>query len=106
MFVLDTGATNISIPAKVADEMKLTGGYAERTQTANGDIVVYRITLDSVTLGAITLQNVAANINPHMDGDTVLLGMSFLKHVEMMQKDKQLTLRLKPKQAASVNKPF
>jgi len=106
MFVLDTGATNISIPAKVADEMKLTGGYAERTQTANGDIVVYRVTLDSVTLGSITLQNVAANINPHMDGETVLLGMSFLKHVEMMQRDKQLTLRLKPKQAASVNKPF
>jgi len=42
----------------------------------------------------------------HLDGETVLLGMSFLKHVEMMQKDKQLTLRLKPKQAASVNKPF
>ena len=30
-----------------------------------------------------------------MDGEAVLLGMSFLKHVEMVQKNKQLTLRLK-----------
>lgn len=106
MFVLDTGATNISIPAKVAEEMKLTQGYPERTRTANGDVVVYRVTLDSVMLGSIELKNVAAHINPHMDGQTVLLGMSFLKHVEMTQKDKQLTLSLKPKQNPSANRTF
>jgi len=96
-FVLDTGATNVSIPAKVAKEMGLTEGEPQRTRTANGDIVVYRVTLDSVTLGAIKLKNVAAHINPNMDGKAVLLGMSFLKHLEMAQKNKQLTLRLKPK---------
>ena len=106
MFVLDTGATNISIPAKVAEEMKLAKGYPERTRTANGDIVVYRVTLDSVRLGSIELKNVAAHINPFMEGEAVLLGMSFLKHVEMSQKDKQLTLSLKPKPALSIDKRF
>ncbi|ORU91239.1 MAG: aspartyl protease [Cycloclasticus sp. symbiont of Poecilosclerida sp. N] len=95
-FVLDTGATNVSIPAKVAKEMGLTEGRPQRTRTANGDIVVYRVMLDSVTLGAIKLNNVTAHINPNMDGKAVLLGMSFLKHVDMEQKNKQLTLRLKP----------
>jgi len=106
MFVLDTGATNISIPAKVAEKMNLTQGHPERTRTANGDIVVYRVILDSVTLGSIELKNVAAHINPHMDGQAVLLGMSFLKHVEMTQKDKQLTLRLKPRKDPSANTRF
>ncbi|ORU93518.1 MAG: aspartyl protease [Cycloclasticus sp. symbiont of Bathymodiolus heckerae] len=96
-FVLDTGATNVSIPRAVADEMGLTEGSPERTRTANGDVVVYRVILESVMLGAIELRNVAAHINPHMDGKAVLLGMSFLKHVEMSQKDKQLVLRLKAK---------
>jgi aspartyl protease family protein len=96
-FVLDTGATNISIPAEVADEMGITEGRPERTRTANGDIVVYRVILESVSLGAIELKNVTAHINPHMNGKAVLLGMSFLKHVEMAQKDKQMTLRLKAK---------
>jgi len=97
MFVLDTGATNISIPAKVAKQMRLPEGYPQRTRTANGDIVVYRVTLESVSLGSIELKNVAAHINPHMDGEVVLLGMSFLKQVEMIQVGKQLTLRLKPR---------
>ena len=105
-FVLDTGATNISIPAKVAGAMNLTKGRPEGTRTANGDIIVYRITLDSVELGSIKLKNVAAHINPHMDGSAVLLGMSFLKHVEMTQKDEQLTLRLKPKKKASATRSF
>ncbi len=96
-FVLDTGATNISIPAEVADEMGITEGRPERTRTANGDIVVYRVILESVSLGAIELKNVTAHINPHMNGKAVLLGMSFLKHVEMAQKGKLMTLRLKAK---------
>ncbi|MEW5008136.1 MAG: TIGR02281 family clan AA aspartic protease [Cycloclasticus sp.] len=94
LFVLDTGATNISIPGNVAKKMHLTGGYPERTRTANGDITVYRVMLDSVKLGSIELKNIAAHINPNMNGKGVLLGMSFLKHLEMLQKDQKLTLRL------------
>ena len=94
-FILDTGATNLSIPATVAKTLNLTEGRAERTRTANGDIVVYRVTLDTVKLGSIELKNIAAHVNPHMAGDQVLLGMSFLKHVDLLQKDKQLTLQLK-----------
>ncbi|MEH6504526.1 MAG: TIGR02281 family clan AA aspartic protease [Cycloclasticus sp.] len=94
-FILDTGATNLSIPADLAKELKLQEGYPQRTRTANGDITVYRVMLDSVKLGSIQLKNIPAHVNPHMAGKEVLLGMSFLKHVDMLQKDQQLTLRLK-----------
>ena len=94
-FVVDTGATNISIPAEQAELIGLSKGYPERTRTANGDITVYKVTLESVKLGAIELKNVQAHINPHMKGKAVLLGMSFLKHLEMNQKDGKLTLRHK-----------
>ena len=94
-FVLDTGATNISIPQQVATEMGLTSVKPERARTANGDITVYRVVLNSVKLGAIELKNIPAHINPKMDGKAVLLGMSFLKHLELNQKDKTLTLRIK-----------
>ena len=57
-------------------------------------ITVYQTQLDSVQLGGITLKNIAANINPHMPDKIVLLGMSFMKHIEMIQRDGTLTLRV------------
>ena len=92
-FLLDTGATDISIPAAVIEKLYVRKGHPIQAHTANGTITVYATTLDSVTLGGITLYDVPASINPHMKGDTVLLGMSFMKHLEMTQRGDTLTLR-------------
>lgn len=92
-FMLDTGATLISIPEPIADRLKLKKGYPVQSRTANGNIIVYDTRLDSVSLGAIELQNVRASINPHMHGNEILLGMSFMKHLEMTQKGKELILK-------------
>jgi aspartyl protease family protein len=93
VFMLDTGATDISIPAKVAKRLGLQRGRAVTYQTANGPAINYATELDSVSLGSITLYNLAASINPNVDHDEILLGMSFLKHVEFSQKGNSLTLR-------------
>jgi len=93
-FILDTGATSISIPGKLAQKIGLSKGFPVRTKTANGDITVYRLSLDSVRVGPIMLRGIQAHINPHMKGDEVLLGMSFLKHLDMLQKGKEITLSL------------
>jgi aspartyl protease family protein len=37
---------------------------------------------------------VAGNINPGMPGEVVLLGMSFMKDLELVQRGDTLTLRL------------
>ena len=92
-FLLDTGATHVSIPMQVAEKLGLEKGYASPTITANGTIQVFNTRLKSVSIGGIQLHNVRAGINPHMQGDEILLGMSFLKHLELIQRDGQLTLR-------------
>lgn len=93
VFMLDTGASDISIPESLARRLGLKRGRPVVYQTANGTITNYATRLDSVTLGNITLQDLPASINPNMGGDEVLLGMSFLKHVEFSQKGNTLTLR-------------
>ena len=51
-----------------------------------------RTVLDSVQLGNIALDRVRASINPGMQGNEVLLGMSFLRELELMQRGTTLTL--------------
>lgn len=92
-FLLDTGATDVSIPQSLARHLDLHQGAPRRYQTANGTIVTYATRLDSVRLGDIVRHNVRAHINPGMQQGEVLLGMSFLKHLEMVQRGSQLTLR-------------
>lgn len=93
VFMLDTGATDISISQDLAEQLQLKRGRPMTYQTANGLIINYATHLDSVSLGGITLYNLPASINPNMSGDDVLLGMVFLKHLEFSQKGKTLTLR-------------
>ncbi|WP_432472637.1 retropepsin-like aspartic protease family protein [Amphritea sp. HPY] len=95
-FLLDTGATDISIPASIARQLGLNKGRPMQAYTANGVITVYETTLDAVSLGGITLLNIPASINPHMGGDTALLGMSFMQHLEMIQRGDTLTLKQMP----------
>lgn len=95
-FLLDTGATDISIPVSIAARLELTKGAPRHYQTANGTIVTYATRLDSVRLGGIERRDVRAHINPGMQRGEVLLGMSFLQHLEMVQRGERLTLRLQP----------
>jgi len=91
--LLDTGATDISIPYNIAKKLNLTFGAEQRYQTANGIIVGNLTTLNSVSIGNIELKNVRASINPKMDRDEILLGMSFLKDIEFTQRGNTLILR-------------
>ena len=92
-FLLDTGATTISIPAGIARSLGLKPQGQYPVSTANGTVTVYGTSLDQIKLGAIVVRHVRANINPHMDGNEVLLGMSVLKDLEIIQRGDKLTLR-------------
>lgn len=91
--LLDTGASDISIPDKIAKKLKLKYGQEQRYQTANGIIIGNLTTLKSVSIGNIKLHNVRASINPKMKNDEILLGMSFLKFIEFTQRGDTLILR-------------
>lgn len=91
--MLDTGATDVSIPERIARKLHLERGPSFEVSTANGNITVYATTLDKIQLGDIKLEGIRADINPHMEDNEILLGMSFLKHLEFTQQGNQLTLR-------------
>lgn len=92
-FLLDTGATGVSIPQHIAEKLGLEAGRPFRVQTANGEVTVYSTRLDSVSIGEIEINDLGGSINPHMDRDDILLGMRFLRKLEMIQRGDTLTLR-------------
>ncbi len=92
-FLVDTGASGVSIPGKIAEELELTPGARFPVTTANGTIMVYSTTLESLSIGELTRENVRASINSSMDGEVGLLGMTFLRHFELVQQDGFLAIR-------------
>lgn len=93
IFVVDTGATSIAIPARVAECLRLKKGKSLKATTANGITNFHTTQLDSISLGAIKMKNIQAAILPNVKDNVILLGMNFLKHLEMTQKNKLLMLR-------------
>lgn len=93
-FLIDTGATLVTIPGDLADQASLVYGSAKSVSTANGRRQGYITTLQSVTVDSIVLHQVQAIILPGIgDVKQVLLGMSFLEAFELIQKNDTLTIR-------------
>lgn len=92
-FLLDTGATDVALSAATAQKLGLRRGAPVSLATANGIARGYRTVLDFVSVGGIRQERVRAVISPGIGGDMVLLGMSFLKHLELIQRDGTLLLR-------------
>jgi aspartyl protease family protein len=80
-FLVDTGATDVLIPASVAQQLGIQPGPEARTktyQTANGVVTHATVMLRSVDLGGAVVENVPASISPSMA--IGLLGLSFFNH--------------------------
>lgn len=92
-FIVDTGATHVALGRSLADRLGLERGARGYARTANGTVATRQAVLETVTLGGIEINDVTATITPRMPGDDVLLGMSFLKQLEMTQRGDQLILR-------------
>ena len=93
IFLIDTGASYVSVPQHVADRAGLRRGRPMMATTANGQVMVHATMLDSVSIGDITLYDVKASINPGMRQEEVLLGMSFLRHLSVIHSGDRLTIR-------------
>lgn len=95
-FLVDTGATTVALSAADAQRANVSFASAERiaTQTANGVVAAYRVKLDTVKLGDITLNNVDGVVleGNALGGRFGLLGMSFLNRTDMKREGTTLTL--------------
>ncbi|WP_426117641.1 retropepsin-like aspartic protease family protein [Pseudomonas sp. DSP3-2-2] len=92
-FLLDTGATDVAIPGKVADILQLPRGVPLVVSTANGRTEGFRTSLERLQIGDIVLHNVRALVVPGLDGEQVLLGMSAMKQLEFTQRGGNMLLR-------------
>jgi aspartyl protease family protein len=96
-FIVDTGATAVSLRQAAADRIGLVyrNGRRGLTQTANGAIPVNFVTLNSVRIGDVEVYNIEAAVMP-APMSHVLLGNSFLTRFQMKRENDTLTLEKRP----------
>ena len=92
-FLLDTGATVVSVPAHLAGPLGLTPGAYQTSVTANGTVSTRATRIDTLAFGPFVVRNVPASLNPGMGDMQILLGMSVLRHMEFTQRGDTLILR-------------
>lgn len=93
--MVDTGASGIAMSRAEADRLGIAYRDARKiaTSTAGGNSAAYVVNLDSVQAGSIQLRDVEATISVLADSPhIVLLGMSFLRRVEMLKDGNRLLL--------------
>ena len=97
-FIVDTGATLVSMNSNVARRLGIDFkliGRESISLTASGTSKIYIVNLRKVRVGAIELQNVQGAVH---DGDfplVTLLGMSFLSELNMKREGRLLELEKK-----------
>ncbi|WP_087463428.1 retropepsin-like aspartic protease family protein [Oleiphilus messinensis] len=94
-FLVDTGATIIAMNRQHAKRLGIQfrlEGTPGKVATASGVATYYSVTLDRVKVGEIELTGVEAGVLDGDSPDMILLGMSFLKRLEMVEKDGVLQL--------------
>ncbi|MBA4175462.1 MAG: TIGR02281 family clan AA aspartic protease [Leptothrix sp. (in: Bacteria)] len=95
-FMVDTGATLVSLGKDDADRLgiDLTDARRGTTQTANGPVPVWLVTLTTVRVGEVELANVGAAVVPQ-PMPMVLLGNSFLSRLQMKRDNDVMRLELR-----------
>ena len=93
-FVVDTGATLISLPVGEARRLSIDYQKGKRAlmRTANGNVSGYLIKLDTVSIGGVTIYGVDAVVIEGNALASALLGMSFLNRMNMKREGDIMTL--------------
>lgn len=96
--LVDTGATVIAINSNKAKELGIK--FSNKNQqgmvtTASGMTRAYRVVLDTVRVGDITMYNVEAAVIEGSFPRDVLLGMTFLRNLELHRDGEILKIKKK-----------
>ena len=94
-FLVDTGATNVTMSGSKARVLGIDyrNGKRGMAQTAAAVVPVWQVTLNSVGIGGIKLNNVTATVIEGDKPSEVLLGNSFLRHTDIQQTSSVLIIR-------------
>jgi aspartyl protease family protein len=96
-FLLDTGASAVAMNSRTAHGLRIdtSGGRSMQATTAGGIVSTTEVVLDSVKVGEIKISNVRALV---IDGEYpkhILLGMTFLRQVDMAEDTGLMVLKSK-----------
>ncbi len=92
-FLIDTGASLVAVPEKLATQLKLQGRYMVTLKTASGEVTGSLTRINQLTFANFNLNDVRAVIVPGASEDTILLGMNVLSKFNLSQQNKQLVIK-------------
>lgn len=96
-YLVDSGATTVamnSADAKFA-RINYANGRKVKANTANGVVDMYLVTLNTVKIGTIVLNNVEASVIEGTSPTYVLLGMSVQNRMNITRENSRLTMTKK-----------
>ena len=93
--IVDTGANVVAMNSAHAERMGIDDeeGIPSQVQTAGSVVPARSVTLDTVSVGGIRIDSVDATVIDGPHPAVILLGMSYLQHVNLEERDGVLTLR-------------
>ena len=97
-FLVDTGATYVAINSNLAALANIDYqryGQKSLANTASGTVIAYRVKLNEISVGGISLNLIDAVVVEGNYPRVPLLGMSFLSKVRMRDEGELLTLELR-----------
>lgn len=96
-FLVDTGATIVAINSVIASSLGLNPerGRIMRATTASGVVESREVYIETIKVGGITARNVQAAVIQGNYPEEILLGMSFLRNVEIRESSGIMQLKAK-----------
>jgi aspartyl protease family protein len=92
-FMVDTGASIVSISHDIALSTDLPGGIPANFLTANGTVMGRIVSGQTIEAGGIVVEGL--NIGIGIGGNIALLGQNFLRKVDVLQSGDKMVLRVR-----------
>jgi len=91
IFMVDTGATVVSVGAEFARNARLPKGRPANFTTAGGVVQGEMVNELTVEAGGIAVNGLQVSVG--LPGDMALLGQNFLRNIDVIQSNDTMTLR-------------
>ncbi|KAF0813299.1 hypothetical protein IGB42_02228 [Andreprevotia sp. IGB-42] len=82
VFLMDTGATTVTLGTRLASRLDLPVGSKIISQTANGEVEGFETRISRLQFGGFTLDGVRAVVVPEL-GDELLMGMNVISRFDV-----------------------
>ncbi len=92
-FMVDTGASIVSISYDLARSVNLPRGVPANLSTAGGNMVGEIVSAIDIEVGNIRLHGLTVSVG--IQGNIALLGQNFLRKIDVIQSDDKMLLRIR-----------